>query len=288
MFVDRQVWDLLPHFRKNPHADFTPTVDYPDVFRFIEDISQDTKWIFPFNRTEEILTILRTQLSIRLRDLLQRSRTNRLSVPPEFAAESAQIARIASDKEPLWDYRLTCELLRDRIGRLDAKFSELDSGFVVRRTKFLAGRDTLNYIQDLLHDLTNIIQAAVRVLEQQLTPAFGPPGVPGNALQIKRACDNLYSLFLSLYEWELDVRFVRPHEAFETIFQRMQGWTNEMLSKFRRIPREFDKLLADPALTGQHTIHLVINAPASLSALTEEFERMSHDPRVIAAIAGGG
>lgn len=263
-------------------------MDYPDVFRFIEDISQDTKWIFPFNRTEEILTILRTQLSIRLRDLLQRSRTNRLSVPPEFAAESAQIARIASDKEPLWDYRLTCELLRDRIGRLDAKFSELDSGFVVRRTKFLAGRDTLNYIQDLLHDLTNIIQAAVRVLEQQLTPAFGPPGVPGNALQIKRACDNLYSLFLSLYEWELDVRFVRPHEAFETIFQRMQGWTNEMLSKFRRIPREFDKLLADPALTGQHTIHLVINAPASLSALTEEFERMSHDPRVIAAIAGGG
>jgi len=288
VFVDRPVWDLLPLFRKNSDADFTPTVDYPEVFRFVEDISKDTKWIFPFSRTEEILTTLRIQLSIRLRDLLQRSRTSRLTVPPEFAAESAHIARIALDKDRLWEYRLTCELLRDRIGRLDAKFNELDFGFVVRRTKFLAARDTVSHIQDLLHDFTNVIQAAVKILEQQLTPAFGPPGVPGDALQIKRACDNLYSLFLSLYEWELDVRFVRPHEAFESLFPRMQGWTSELLSEFRRIPREFDALLSNPNLTGQHTIHLVINAPAGLAALTEEFKRMSHDLRVIAAITGDG
>ena len=29
VFVDRPVWDLLPLFRKNSDADFTPTVDYP-------------------------------------------------------------------------------------------------------------------------------------------------------------------------------------------------------------------------------------------------------------------
>src|SRR5262249_5979287 len=104
----------------------------------------------------------------------------------------------------------------------------------------------------------------------------------------KRACDNLYLLFLSLYEWELDVRFVRPHEAFEPLFQRMQGWTTEMLAEFRRIPRELDELLTDPGITGEHTIRLVINAPDGISALTEELERISQDPRVIAAIANCG
>lgn len=170
--------------------------------------------------------------------------------------------------------------------RLDNKLSDLDSGCVVKRTKFVPAKDTLNYIQDLFSDLTNIITASAKVLEHQITPAFGPPGIAGDATQIKRACDNLYSLFLALYEWEMDIRFVRPHELFENLFLRMHGWTSELLQEFRRIPKEIDELLANPDLTGQHSIQLVINAPTGLASLAAEFERMSHDPDILAALAG--
>ena len=284
IFVERQVWDLLPIFRNNPATDLAPTVDNPDIFRFIEEITNDTKWIFQFFRTEEILKTLRDQLSIRFRDLLQRHKTNRLSIIPELASEKPHIDRIAVDKDRLWEYRLACELLRDRIERIDSKFSDLNSGYVVRRTKFLPSHDTLNFIQDLFRDLTNFIQAASGVLEKQLTPAFGPLGLPGDALQIKRACDNLYSLFLSLYEWELDIRFVRSHEVFEGLLSHMHGWSNELLTEFRRIPIEFDALLATSNLTGEHSINLVIRAPVGLEAMASEFERMSHDPHVLAAL----
>jgi hypothetical protein len=171
--------------------------------------------------------------------------------------------------------------------RLDLKFSEVRSGFAVRRTKFLAGRDTINFIQDLLKDLTTIIEISVKILHEQLVPAFGTPGTPGDAGQIKRACDNLYSIFLSLYEWEMDVRFVRPHEVFEGIFSKMHGWSEELLSEFHRLPREFDDLLSKPDLTGQYSINLVIVAPKSIDAFTAEFEKMANDPRVIAAVTSG-
>lgn len=288
IFVERQVWDLLPHFKRNPEADFSSTVDYPDVFRFIDEITESTKWIFPFTRTDEILSTLRTQLSIRFRDLLTRARSNRLTILPEFVGESEVIARIAVDKDRLWEYRLACELLKDRMHRLDLKFSEVRSGFAVRRTKFLAGRDTINFIQDLLKDLTTIIEASVKILHEQLVSAFGPPGTPGDAGQIKRACDNLYSIFLSLYEWEMDVRFVRPHEVFEGIFSKMHGWSEELLSEFHRLPRELDDLLSKPDLTGQYSINLVIVAPKGIEAFTAEFEKMANDPRVIAAVTSGG
>jgi len=288
IFVERQVWDLLPHFKRNPEADFSSSVDYPDVFRFIDEITESTKWIFPFTRTDEILSTLRTQLSIRFRDLLTRARTNRLTIPPEYVGESEAIARIAVDKDRLWEYRLACELLKDRMHRLNIKFSEARSGFAVRRTKFLAGRDTINFIQDLLKDLTTIIEASVKILHEQLVPAFGPPGTPGDAGQIKRACDNLYSIFLSLYEWEMDVRFVRPHEVFEGIFSKMHGWSEELLSEFHRLPRELDGLLSKPDLTGQYSINLVIVAPKGIDGFTTEFEKMATDPRVIAAITSGG
>ena len=287
VFVDKQVWDLLPIYRNNKNIAFTPTVDSVSVFRFLEELIGDTRWGFPFAKTDDILTTLRIQLSMRFHDLLLRSRQNRLIEPRAFANEAPHIVKIVLDKGNRWEFFLACELLRDRISRLDAKFAELDAGFVVRRTKFLACRDTINFIQDLLSDFTNVLQAAARVLSDQLTPAFGPPGVPGDADTIKAACDNLYGLFLSLYEWELDVRFVRPHEAFENVFPQMYGWTSEMLNEFHRIPVEFDRLLSDENLSGQYSIQLTINAPSNLDALTETIERMWNDPRVIEALSAG-
>jgi hypothetical protein len=287
IFVDKQVWDLLPIYRKNKEIDFGPAVDNPAVFSFLEELIADTKWIFQFVKTDDILTTLRIQLSTRFQDLLIRARQNRLTVPRPFANEPKHIARIAVDRGDRWEFHLACELLRDRINRLDIKFAEIEAGFIVRRTRFLAGKDTMNFIQDLLSDFTNTIQAASRILSDQLTPAFGPPGVPGDAEKIKAACDNLYSLFLSLYEWELDVRFVRPHEAFVAVFPQMYGWTSEMLEEFRRIPAEFDLLLADDGLTGRHEIRLTINAPKNLPALTETIQKLSNDPLVIEALNGG-
>lgn len=287
VFADKSVWDLLPLYRKNPDADFTPTVDSPAVFRFLEEVCADTRWVFAFTRTEDILTTLRVQLSARFQDLLSRHREGRLRVPPAFATEPEHIAKIATDRGDRWEFHLACELLRDRIDRLTTRLADLDNGFTVRRTKFLRAQDTMRFVQDLLHDCTLIVQSASRILSDQLTPAFGPPGVPGDATKIRAACDNLYSLFLSLYEWELDVRFVRAHEVFAEIFPLMSGWTNELLNEFRRIPREFDRLLADADLTGEHTITLTISAPQTLPELTARIEKMSSDPRVLQALSDG-
>lgn len=287
VFVEKQVWDLLPIYRNNREVDFAPTVDNPAVFSFIEQIIEDTKWVFPFTRTEDILTTLRIQLSTRFQDLLVRSRQNRLAVPAAFAAEPGHITRIAIEKDELWEYRLACALLSDRSRRIDERFAELESGFVVRRTKFLPGPDTLNYIQDLLDDLANTMQAASKVLTEQLTPSFGPPGMPGDAEKMKAACDNLYALFLTLFEWELDVRFVRPHEAFSELFPKMHGWTAEMRAELKRLVAEFQTLISTPGLSGSYTLTMTINAPAGLQTFADEFYRMAQDPRVLAAIARG-
>lgn len=284
VFVDKQVWDLLPIYRKNKDIDFAPTVDNPAVFAFIEQIIADTKWVFPFNRTEDILTTLRVQLSTRFSDLLLRSRENRLLIPLAFAAEPEYITRIAVDKGELWEYKLACALLKDRSRKIDERFIELESGFVVRRTKYLPSFDTLNYIQDLLDDMKNTVDAMKQVL-LELTNSFGPPGIPGDAEKIKLACDNLYSLFLTLFEWELDVRFVRPHEAFAKLIPKMRGWTKQMRAELKRVATEFDTLVLTPNLSGNHMLTMTFEAPAALQTFTVEFDRMAKDPSVLAAIA---
>jgi hypothetical protein len=285
VFVDKQVLDLLPIYQKNKDVDFAPAVDNPAVFGFIEQIAADTKWIFPFTRTEEILSTLKIQLSTRFRDLLDRSRQNRLVVPVAFANEPNHITHIAVEKGDMWEYKLACALLRDRCQKIDNRFSELDSGYIVRRTKLLPGPDTLIHIQALMDDVVNTVEAMSRVLSEQLTASFGPPGMPGDAERVKAACDNLYSLFLTLFDWELDVRFVRPHEAFSAIFPKMHGWTDQIRSELRRLVTEFEKLIATPKLVGNYTLTMTINAPEGLQAFMDEFHRMIEDPEVHKALA---
>lgn len=288
VFVDRQVWDLLPHYKKNPEADFTPTVDNPGVFDFLDELISDTKWIYQFQRTDEIIQTLTNQLSIRFQDLLRRRREGRLTVPIEFRSESSPVIDLVLNKSSLWEYRLAAELLSDRMSRIDAKFQDITQGFAFRRTKFLPVRDTIHHIQDLLADVTSVLTAATTVITQEIAGGFGPTGEPGNAAQIKRGCDNLYSLLLVLYEWELDVRFVRPHELFVDVFNSMHGWSAELLSEFHRLPHELNKLLARSDLTGEHTINLVLKAPSGLKDFTAAFAKLSSDPRVLMELAAGG
>ncbi len=275
----------ITNLQKNPSADFLPSVDSPAVFRFLDEVRADNRWVFPFGRTEEILDTLRTQLSTRFQDLLSLHREGRLRIPPGFANETENIARIVTDRVDYWEFRLASELLRDRIERLTTRFADLENGFAVRRAKFIRPKDTLQFVQDLLNDFSLLIQAAGKVLSDQLTPAFGLPGVPGDAIKIRAACDNLYSLFLSLYEWQLDVRFARVHEVFLELFPLMNGWSTELLCEFKRIPQELDQLLANSDLKGEHEISLKINTPATLRELSQRIQRMSEDPHVLEAIS---
>ena len=281
IFVDRQVWELLAHYQRNPESDFSCTVDNPEVFKFINEVQKETKWIFPFSRTEEILTTLKIQLSIRLQDLLTRIRSNTISIPIDFVHEPSDIASIARDKESFWEYRLTSALMKERLKNMDRKFSDLNSGFVTKPLQPLLPTETFTYITSRLNDMSAIIQASVKILQNQLTPAFGPPGIPGNASEIKRACDNLNQLFESLYEWELAVRFVKPHELFEPLFNKMHGWTNELIPEFHRIPNEIDQIFSSPNPTGDYLINLIIKSPSGLSEFGAEMERLGEDPRVI-------
>lgn len=281
VFADKSVWDLLPVYRKNPGADFTPTVDSPAVFQFLNEVIAENHWVFTFTKTDEILTALRIQLSTRFQELLARHRAGRLNVLPSFTSEPEHIARIATDRSNNWEMHLVCELMRDRTDRLTARFLEINNGFVVRRTKFIKPRDTLGYIQDLLSDMGMITMSAKKILEDQLNPAFGVQGVPGDAVAIRNACDNIYSLFLTLFEWELDVRFIRVHEIFAGIFPLMSGWTNELLNEVRRIPLEIDRILSVSELKGEYAISLKIASPKKLPELVAKLEELSKDPNVL-------
>ena len=286
VFVDKQVFDLLSIYKKNPTSDFSPIVDNNEVFSFIDELVVDTKWIFQFQRNEEIIGTLKTQLSIRLRDLLHRVRENKITIPPEFIGEPASISDIVINKGQLWEYHLACEILKDRVSKIDRMFYELRTGVLFKKTKRLAVSETTSYIQTLFSDISAIATALPKTMEE-INRGFGPPGAAGDAAQIKRGCDHAYNLGMALHEWELDIRHVRPHDIFQALFQTMHGWSEDLLVGLRYILEKIQLLLSDPNAHGKNDIVATITiAPKKLADFNKELDRLQSSREFMAALSG--
>jgi hypothetical protein len=103
VFINHAVLTLLPVWKKNPSADFSPAVDYPEVFKFIDRIQTENRWTFVFDKTGEIQECLSNQLSFMFRELLGRYRSGTLDPVASYSSESPEAQRLALEKPAVLD-----------------------------------------------------------------------------------------------------------------------------------------------------------------------------------------
>lgn len=261
VFISRPVLTLLPIWKKNPTADFTAAVDYPEVFTFIDKIQTENSWIFPFDKTAEIQECLSFQLSHMLRELLTRHRAGTLDPVASYASESSEAQRLAREKPKYWEFLLTAELLKNKIAEVRRQFERQKIGLAHVPSRLLSGREFLDWVQAKLHDLISVIGA----LQKQLPiiqDSWGPPGKPGDVQKIKQGVDEFIQLCNQLVDWEKDLQSNIPPEPARRLKETMKGWTEGVLQEMERLPVELLRPFKDCAEpTGEFKIQLTLKSP---------------------------
>jgi hypothetical protein len=272
VFVDKQVWDLLPIYQKNPNADFSPVVDNPQVFKFVSDLRADSRWVYTFAKTEEIIETLRTQLSIFLRTLIERGRAGTLVVPKEFACDPQKVITLLQERPAFWEHLLTCELLELVLASGRKRLAELDKNLIYRRIETIQDNVAFDRLSGLFRNVLNIARAfqpAVR----EIVPAWGPLGVAGNPVEIREACQRVADLIEALVDWETELRFLEVSKIFMPLFESLRGSTKEFIDEIARMPVEIRKGIELAQTTSgihQLRIDLTIRSPATLTRFNNE------------------
>jgi hypothetical protein len=274
VFINRSVNTLLPVWKKNPTADFSPAVDFPDVFRFIERIREENNWTFTFEKVAEIEECLTVQLSAMFRELLERSRTGKLDAIASYASESEEAKRLAREKPEYWEFLLTAELLRSKLREVRKRFDRQKSGLVHIPSYRIKGIEFGDWVQLKINDLTSLTQA-MRGQLPVIREAWGPPGQLGDVFEIKRSVEDLIKLCNDLVDWEEDLIAAFPPEEARGVKDSMKGWTQGILDKMETLPVELSRPFEGGAKPkGVLEITLVLDAPpterfyAELQALT--------------------
>ncbi|HEY2169262.1 MAG TPA: DUF4062 domain-containing protein, partial [Candidatus Angelobacter sp.] len=102
IFINETVLTLLPIWEKNPQADFGNSIESSEVFAFAKQIREAQQWTFSFKYSSEIEAILKKQLSIFLKFLLDKKHGGQLEPLPEFRDETLKATHILSERGKFW------------------------------------------------------------------------------------------------------------------------------------------------------------------------------------------
>jgi len=278
IFVSRTVLNLLPVWEKNPAADFTPTVDYPEVFAFVKNLQADNKWIFGFEKASEIIEICKHQLSVFLRELINRKKQGKLKPLTEFVNETLRAQQIALDRPRFWEFLLTEELLKCRLTEMKRSFDELQRGLIFKKSVAMKGRDFISWVSARCKDLENLVRLIKLTVEEELPRSWGPLGVAGDPIEILRAVNKLSDACTELVNWEIDLRSIIPPSAFVKLQEQMKGWTSQLISEVERLVEELGKPFRQPNPQGTYEINLVFKGPIGVDEYLAEIDRLRSRP----------
>lgn len=274
IFVFRPVMKLVPVWEKNPEADFTPTVDYPDVFKFIKEITSEQKWIFTFEKNNELKEIIKEQLSIFLRNLIDRKKQNKLTPLKEFLDESKRSQQIALERPGFWEYLLTEELLSSIIADIDRRFDQLKRGLIFRQSRKLSGQEFMDWASLKFDDIVSIVEMIKVAITEEIPISWGKPGEPGNQIEIKRAVDKIKEGCNELFELEAELLSLKPPQSFLKLRQILEGFSSQIISDITRLRDEIKTIFQQPNPEGKYEINIVFKAIPNIDAFSEEIKRL--------------
>ena len=116
-FTLKEMLSVLPIWDKNKNADFSSIVDNVNIFDFIEDVRKNTGlWNFSFERAQDIIAILKSQLSNLLNDSLQiRHKVIKASNNELFSKVSSKAFEYILRKEGMYEAKFFMQCFCDVI-----------------------------------------------------------------------------------------------------------------------------------------------------------------------------
>jgi hypothetical protein len=158
------------------------------------------------------------------------------------------------------------------------KFNELERGLIFKKSICLNGKEFFNYIISKFDDMMALAELIRVTINEEIPLSWGKTGEPGNCFEIKKATDKLIEAYKELFDWEVDLTFTNPPDAFNKLKNALLGCTKEVVSELDRIHNEMEKIFQKENPEGHYKIELIFRSPSNIEVFNEELKRLRDHP----------
>ncbi len=196
----------------------------------------------------------------------------------EFEYETDRARQLAMERPRFWEYLLTAELLRSKLSRVRDSYNDLKKGLIHTKTRQMTGKEFLDWSRSQTVDLSSLIGIIKKIITEEIPASWGPPGIPGDPIEIKWVVEKLISACEKLLEWESDQMSVVPPESLHRLKELRAGWTTQIFEEILTLPEKTEAPFKSPNPEGKYTIEIVFEGPPNLTEALAELERLKNHP----------
>jgi hypothetical protein len=179
----------------------------------------------------------------------------------EFGPLSYLAQRLIIEKDGLWEYNLTREVLRIEMAPVLQRWRALKRGLYLMPHARIGADDFMPWIFARLAEVTSVTNAFSELINVEFGQAWGEPGIAGSDVDIVTTCRLFGEMCRSALAWEECVRFACVDDAFSEIQSLFIGIAGGILEEAVKFPAFLAEIFSGDTPTGVHSLQLVVTLP---------------------------
>ena len=273
-FVERDVLAVLTTWQANPNADFSSTVDTPELFDFLERLrSGDRVWMFPFSTAQEIIQVLRTQFAYLMGHglaVLSKLQGQQL----ELRSLTGKALQLAIERPLGWQGKLCAQVLFDEIDGMRDLRRAHDRGIALGAGERVSDGDVPGWIASHLGRATRLTESLSRVINETLKQVINTDDVS----VISYASRQLAAGYREALEWAGVVRKASLPKEWESLGREMALILDNFIKALEQVGpelvRHVDEMILRPPEEREEIVLEILFELANWERFNEEVERM--------------
>lgn len=239
-FALKQMTNILPVWEKNPDADYSHIVDNNKVFEFLADVRKKRGlWNFEFENAQDILDILKSQLSNLFHDCLDIKRMMENSEHKElFQKISSRAADILIRKESCYEIRFLMQSMADEI----AEYTDLqcDYDFSIAHKSLSSIENVQQFKQWAIHKVKELqnITSSIERLNKAVNNLLANSNESLEIEALYYVSRTYARVYASLLEWGIEVNSTLAPEKYSKIMHSFASLPQNIINQIEKYPED--------------------------------------------------
>jgi hypothetical protein len=247
-FIDKKVLTALSFWKSNKEADFKNIVDNIQIFKFIEDVRENHKlWSFEFEKAQDIVSILKTQISYLFKESLNLKVKLSNNKSPIFDLSiSNRALNIVLEKDDNFEILFIAQTFVDEISKYENLRNDYQYGISLNNKIHIDNNEEIiKWMQHRSNNIINLVNSVKNLFEKPLRIYFGDPGVPSDLKGLYYVSKTYGKLFESIINWTIETSSANvPVECIE-IRDSLSKFSSKLIEEMWEYPFKYHKNLEE-------------------------------------------
>lgn len=247
VFINKPIIPILSIWKKNKDGNFSDAVDSTKIFEFVSEIREtDSKWCFEFEKAQDIIEILKFQLSHLFKISLEIQTKLNTNLPPFHQKLSPEAINILLKKETLFELQFFAQVLEDELSKFEELKYDIDYQIIFESKERIDDVFELEkWLNQNIESLGHFTNSGTNLMNNAFQKYYGESGTPSDIKGLYYVSNALSRLYFEMAKWYINIKSTSVNNDFSLLKDSFANYTLLSAEKIWEFPHVIKAKILD-------------------------------------------